>query len=514
MVEDIRLDALVIHPHHRIRKEIEFHRQSRLRRLQLAHHQGHPLVDRHLIAQVSFQIGTKHPEVGLVQAVDLAFTGADAMRGIVFLNPLLSLVDIFADDVYVAVPAQHVRRTEFHARHVQVHRTLHAAAARRLHSAPVLERIAHQQVGRQRNDRIVPVLHFDGRERHLDHRTVRTVFGYGDPVPDLEHVVRRKLDARDEAEDAVAEDQHDDGRRSAQSGEQNGGRLADQDRDDEDTADQRCDSLPGLAQSVDRFVLPRRTRRDDIEGRIKQGVDKTEDRDDDVHLYQSCDNRPGFRLFIENYGEDDDQHDSADDITQPAQHGGTEQFVIPRGFGAHHDAPNPAHEHRTAQEIEKHDGQHYQGESHPTIPAASRASAQRVRRDCIRYFYQISDLTAFVIISDGNPGDRITTAEGKNPATAITIEHASVERHQSLRLAPVCAGQCPATYRTVASLSVSRLQYTKKNYTPSTSSTSPSKLGVKTPLPRFSKISSRLQKRPPSSSSLGTTSPSYTVRWT
>ena len=89
MVEDIRLDALVINPHNRIRKEIEYHRQSRLRRLQLAHHQGHPLVDRHLIAQVSFQIGTKHPEVGLVQAVDLAFTGADAMR----CNVLFCLTD-------------------------------------------------------------------------------------------------------------------------------------------------------------------------------------------------------------------------------------------------------------------------------------------------------------------------------------------------------------------------------------------------------------------------------------
>lgn len=205
MVEDIRLDAFVIHPHHRIRKEIEFHRQSRLRRLQLAHHQGHPLVDRHLVAQVPLQIGTEYPEVGLVQAVDLAFAGADAMRGVVLLDPLLGLIDIFADDVYVAVSGQHLGRTEFHARHVQVHRTLHAAPARRLHPAPVLERIAHQQVRRQRNDRIVPVLHFHGRERHLDHRTVRTVFGHGDPVPHLEHVVRRELDAGYEAEDTVAE---------------------------------------------------------------------------------------------------------------------------------------------------------------------------------------------------------------------------------------------------------------------------------------------------------------------
>ena len=376
VVENIGLYPLVIHPYHRIGKEVEFHRKSRLGRLQLTHHQRHPCVHGHFVAQITFEIGPEDAEIGLMQAVDPAFAGFDAVRGIVLLDAAFGIVDIFADQVDTAVFIQHLRRTEPHAGHVDTHRALHAAASRRLHAAPVLERIAHQQVGRQRNDRIVPVLHFDGRERHLDHRTVRTVFGYGDPVPDLEHVVRRKLDARDEAEDAVAEDQHDDGRRSAQSGEQNGGRLADQDRDDEDTADQRCDSLPGLAQSVDRFVLPRRTRRDDIEGRIKQGVDKTEDRDDDVHLYQSCDNRPGFRLFIENYGEDDDQHDSADDITQPAQHGGTEQFVIPRGFGAHHDAPNPAHEHRTAQEIEKHDGQHYQGESHPTIPAVIQCGSE------------------------------------------------------------------------------------------------------------------------------------------
>ena len=46
---------------------------------------------------------------------------------------------------------------------------------------------------------------------------------------------------------------------------------------------------------------------------------------------------------------------------------------------------------------------------------ASRASAQCVRRDCIRYFYQISDLseTAFVVISGGNPGYGTTTAAGK-----------------------------------------------------------------------------------------------------
>ena len=45
----------------------------------------------------------------------------------------------------------------------------------------------------------------------------------------------------------------------------------------------------------------------------------------------------------------------------------------------------------------------------------------------------------------------------------------------------------------------------------STLSISPSKFGVNIPLPKFSLISSIVQKRPPSSSSLGSISPSYMV---
>lgn len=119
-----------------------------------------------------------------MQAVDPAFAGFDAVRGIV-LDAAFGIVDIFADQVDTAVFIQHLRRTEPHAGHVDTHRALHAAASRRLHAAPVLERIAHQQVGRQRNDRIVEIADFHRRERHLDHRTVGPVFGNRNPVPTL-----------------------------------------------------------------------------------------------------------------------------------------------------------------------------------------------------------------------------------------------------------------------------------------------------------------------------------------
>ena len=53
-----------------------------------------------------------------MQAVDPAFAGFDAVRGIVLLDAAFGIVDIFADQVDTAVFIQHLRRTEPHAGHV------------------------------------------------------------------------------------------------------------------------------------------------------------------------------------------------------------------------------------------------------------------------------------------------------------------------------------------------------------------------------------------------------------
>ena len=208
------------------------------------------------------------------------------------------------------------------------------------------------------------------RERHLDHRAVGPVFGNRNPVPHLEHVVGRKLDAGDESQNAVAENQHDDRRRRSQTGQQTGGRLVDQDRNDQYAADQRRNALPGLPKPLDRLVLPCGTRRSDLENRKEHGIDKAEYRHNDIDLDQPRHDRPGFGLLFENHRQNDPQHDGADDVAQTAQHVGVEQIVVPRGCGALDDAPHAAHEDRAAHEVEERHRQQYQRKGHPAVPAA------------------------------------------------------------------------------------------------------------------------------------------------
>ena len=106
MIEDIRLNPLVIHPHDRIGKEIELHRKPRFGGLQLPHHQRHILVHRNLVPKVADQIGPENPEVGLMQAVDPPFPGADAVRGVVLLDAAFGLIDVVADQVDRTVVVQ------------------------------------------------------------------------------------------------------------------------------------------------------------------------------------------------------------------------------------------------------------------------------------------------------------------------------------------------------------------------------------------------------------------------
>ena len=102
------------------------------------------------------------------------------------------------------------------------------------HAAPVLERVGDQSVGRDRGDRLVPVLDLDRGERDLDHVAVGAVLGHLDPVADPNHVVAGELDAGHEAEDRVLEDQQQHRGHRAQAAEERPGRSVGQRRDDQD----------------------------------------------------------------------------------------------------------------------------------------------------------------------------------------------------------------------------------------------------------------------------------------
>ena len=61
-------------------------------------------------------------------------------------------------------------------------RTLDAATARFLHTAPVAERIRNQVIRRNYRNRIVPVAHFHRRKRNVNDRTISMVAFNFNPV--------------------------------------------------------------------------------------------------------------------------------------------------------------------------------------------------------------------------------------------------------------------------------------------------------------------------------------------
>ena len=358
---------------------------------------------------------------------------------------------------------QHLGGAETHAGHVDRHRAHHAPPARKLHGMPVRKGIGRQQIRRQHDERVVPVADFDRRQRHLLDVSVGAVLRDRDPVPDFEHVVGRELDARYESEDAVAEDQHQHGRRGPQPREQDGRRFVEQDRDDQDGADQRRNALRRLPQALDGFVLPRRARRGDMESGVKQGADEAEDRDDDIDLHEPHHDDAAGRFLLEDDRQHHRQQDSAQNVAHAVENRNAEKRVVPLGPGARDEFAHSAHDPQPQQQIEEHGGQHDQRESHPAVPAVigGRGRAQPLQK-------------------------RIGPAFQMSLHTPATTQF---PRHGRRR---------------------------KRPFYPSTSFTSPSKLGVKIPSPRFSRISCGDQKRPPSSSPLGRTGPSQTARktWT
>lgn len=164
-----------------------------------------------------------------------------------------------------------------------------------------------------------PVADFDRRERHLLDISVGAVLRDRNPIPDFKHVVGCKLDARHESENAVAENQHQHGRRSAQPREQDGRRLVHKDRDDQDGADQRGDSLCRLPQAFDGFVLPRGARCGEVEGGVEQGIDEAKYRDDDINLHKPHHDDAFGGFLLENDRQHNRQQDGAQDMAHAVE---------------------------------------------------------------------------------------------------------------------------------------------------------------------------------------------------
>ena len=143
-------------------------------------------------------------------------------------------------------------------------RALDAAAAALAHGPPVLERVAHKGVGRDRSDGLVEVLYLDRRERHLGYVSVGAVFAHGDPVARAEHVVCRELHARNKPEDRILEYEHQYGGRGSQTREYGRGVLVDEYADNDDYADGGGDEVDHLVYALQRTVAQRLVLRGDV----------------------------------------------------------------------------------------------------------------------------------------------------------------------------------------------------------------------------------------------------------
>src|SRR5699024_11611549 len=103
MIEDVGLNGLVGDPIDRTREKIQLHRETRLGGLQLTDHQRHVAVDAHLLPQILRQIGTEHPEIGLVSSVHAPVVGSETARGVVLLDVSLAGLDIPLQQVELPV---------------------------------------------------------------------------------------------------------------------------------------------------------------------------------------------------------------------------------------------------------------------------------------------------------------------------------------------------------------------------------------------------------------------------
>ena len=281
MVEHVGLHGFVERPVGLCREEIDLDRQARLGGLEVADKAGHILVNRGQLIKIADQVGAEDAEVCLPAAVD-GDRVVDLPLVVIGGQLFLLLVDISGEERDAAVFGQHLWRAEADAVHVDVDGSLDAAAARFLHATPVLESVADEGVGRDGGDGIVEVAHLDGVERHLDDCSVGAIFLHRDPVARAQHVVGRELYAGDEAEDRILEDQHQDGRRGAESGEERDRRLVDDDADDEDRPDEEERHLQDLDESLDRLVFQDVPLAVDLLDDIERRVQETERDGNDV----------------------------------------------------------------------------------------------------------------------------------------------------------------------------------------------------------------------------------------
>ena len=106
--------------------------------------------------QIGSQISTEHTEIGLPATVYQHFV-VDTVLLVICFDYSFGLFDVVFQQLNLTILFEHFGSTEAYAGHVDVDASFHPSPAALAHAAPVLERVAHQQVGRYGSDGIIKI---------------------------------------------------------------------------------------------------------------------------------------------------------------------------------------------------------------------------------------------------------------------------------------------------------------------------------------------------------------------
>ncbi len=274
MVEDVGLDRLVGSPGGVVAEDVDLQGEPFGGGGELAHQEGHLLVDAGVAAQVGDAVGAKGADVGQAAAVGqhLEFLGADVLA-VVFFDLAHLLFQIGAQQADALELLEQRFIDEADGVDVDGEGALDAAAAAFAHPPPVAKGGRDQLIGRDGGDGLVPVLHPHGGQGNIDDIAVGAVLGHLDPVPLPHQIHGGDLHPGHQAENGILEDQQQDSGHSPQPGDEEEGAAVGQLRQDEDEAEQENDQFDRLHQAADGQLLPRRAGAVDVHAGIEQRIE-------------------------------------------------------------------------------------------------------------------------------------------------------------------------------------------------------------------------------------------------
>lgn len=232
------------------------------------------------------------------------------------------------------IPAKLVGRAEVNGVGVDVDRQLQAASTSLAHTAPVLKRVANEQIRRYGSYGLVEVLHLDGGERHLFYISVGSILVHGYPVARAQHVVGSKLHAGNKAKDGVLEDQHYYGSRGSESGKDGSGTLVDDDAHHEDEAHDDRQKIEHLIDALERTVAQLLMLAGYFVERMKKLADEEQRHYHYIYIAGLEQHGQHLAAGTEGKGQQGIPYNGRDDAAKGLHDALVEQIVVPRGLGA------------------------------------------------------------------------------------------------------------------------------------------------------------------------------------